>query len=240
MITAFTSRRLLALAAVAVAGAALAHAPATHAQQPQFRGNGGHTDSGPIALGAGLTVVHAQSNADGFFAVDLVLPNPGESIQQCNVQGDCSDDHLIFDEATAIKGTAAAILDQPGNWYFSVDAPGPFTLSWEQPTPETVSPVAQQSFSGRGTNVSPYFRLTAGDHTLSASSSGQALRVWLYRVDDLGGGPVDGGLDVYDGRIIDLSFDPTVTSATVTVDDGVYLVAVANITPTDSWTVTIQ
>lgn len=63
---------------------------------------------------------------------------------------------------------------------------------------------------------------------------------WCDLVDDLGGVSSDAGVEVADKRIIDLSLDPTVTSAAATLDAGVYAVTVATTATTDSWSVVMH
>ena len=198
-----------------------------------FRGSNENV-LGPINLHAGVVVVRGRSNGKDNFAVWLVLPDPGQAVGDDN-----GAHHLMIDAVGAYNGAAAEVLPDDGNYYLQVVmASGPYELSVEQPSPTTVNPVPQRTFTGQRQQVPGAIRLSAGTVTVSAQKDGNDhLSVALYQLDDLGGGSVTS--NNY-GRVI----DSDLTGLSVPVDipaDGVYLLyADAEGTGSGKWTVSIQ
>ena len=94
----------------------------------------------------------------------------------------------MIDATGRYDGARTAILKTDDDYYINVSmVSGPFELTFEQPTPNAVQPVHLTDLSGKGQQVTPYFTLAAGSHTITATSKNSALRVWLYALDDLGG-----------------------------------------------------
>lgn len=211
---------------------------------PTFKGGAGKSVQGPVSLNAGVTVVRAQHNGAGNFSVTIFLPmpsTPGESLQQVADNVDYTDSSLIFDEIGAFKGAAVALTGVPGDHFMAVNSSGAFQLSVEQPLPETVTPVQQTDFSGKGKHVTPYFTLPPGISTLSVQTTSTNFRAWLWHLDDLGGAPVAGGANGYDGRFFDFTVPESQTAYAVSLPDaGPYLISTDNVSPTDTWTFTFQ
>jgi|SRR5579859_2582262 len=247
-----TRRRFLSLAGGTALGLAIAprslrlRAAIVRAQvlpgAPSFKGAAGTTMVGPVALTAGIAVLRAQHNGSDNFGATLFLPAAGEAAQQSYDLGDFSDSFGVFNLIGAVKPAGVALIATPGSYYLMVGATGAWQISVEQPLPENVSPVQQVSFSGKGQDVSPYFTLPNGLSTISVQTASNSLYAWLYHLDDLGGEPVEAGIDVYDGRIFDFTFPGNVPSVPITLpDSGPYLIAVANtLTNSDAWTITLS
>ena len=247
-----TRRRFLTLAGGAALSVATAPrllrvgTSAAHAQAipgaPSFTGAAGTTIVGPVTLNAGLTVLRAQHNGTANFGATLLLPAPGETAQQSYDLGDFSDFSSPFNLVGALKSAGVVLTATPGDYYLLVSATGAWQLSVEQPLPETVSPVTMTSFSGKGQDISPYFVVPSGLSTISVQTASDSLYGWLYHLDDLGGEPVQAGIDVYDGRIFDFTFPGNAPSVPITLpDSGPYLIAVANtLTNSDAWTITLS
>lgn len=194
---------------------------------------------GPFELSAGLAVVRGRSNGAGNFAVWLVMPAPGQEVV------DSYDNrYLMMDSVGAYNGASGELLRRGGTYYFDVTlASGPYELSVEQPRPETVSAVDERTFSGRGQQVTRYFRLPAGAYTVNAENDSTALRVWLYRVDDLGGYAVVSPLTGYAGdRLMDTTIPPSYMSVPIDLpEDGIYILYVASEgTGSRAWKVSIE
>lgn len=194
---------------------------------------------GPFDLHAGLTVIRARSNGTANFVVYLVMPAPGEDVTQSY-----GNRYLFIDAVGAYDGAAADIAKHDGSYYLEVSqASGAYQLTVSQPMPDTVTPVNQQSFDGHGQQVTPVFALPAGSHTVTAQADAYALRVRMYRLDDLGGGPVVSGATGYYGdELIDTTIPPGYTSVTVDLPaDGLYVLYVnAEGTESLNWTVSVQ
>jgi hypothetical protein len=206
-----------------------------------FQGAAGKSVPGPAALNAGMAVLRAQHNGTGNFTVTLFLPNPAETPAQSAEDATYTDSSLSYDEIGMYKGGAVAMIGTPGAHYLAVNSSGAFSIGIEQPLPSNVSPAQQTTFSGKGKDVSPYFTLPSSVSSLSVQTSSSSFRGWLYHVDSLGGGPVQGGINVYDGRFFDFTFPGNQTSYPVSLpDSGPYLLATDNLKPTDTWTFTFQ
>jgi hypothetical protein len=208
---------------------------------PSFTGAAGKSIQGPVTLNAGMTVLRAQHNGSGNFVVTLFVSNPDETPQQSVDDASYTDSSLVYDEIGAYKGGAVAMAGTAGDHYLAVTASGAFQIAVEQPRPETVNPIQQTTFSGRGKDVTPYFTLPDGISSLSVQTTGAQFRGWLYHLDGLGGVPITDGINVYDGRFFDFTFPGNQTSYAVTLpDSGPYLLSTDNIPPTDTWTFTFQ
>jgi hypothetical protein len=245
-------RRFLTLAGGAAlglaAGPSLLRAGAFTAQAqaipgaPSFKGAAGSTMVGPIPLNAGLTVLRAQHNGTENFGATLFLPAVGETAQQSYDLGDFSDFAAPFNLIGAVKAAGVVVSTTPGDHYLIVNATGAWQISVEQPLPENVTPVAKTTFSGKGQDVSPYFTLPDGISTITVQTASTSLYAWLYHLDDLGGEPVEAGIDVYDGRIFDFTFPGNAASVPITIpDSGPYFIAVANtLNNGDAWSITLS
>jgi hypothetical protein len=245
-------RRFLTLAGGAALGLAAAprllRAGALTAQAqaipgaPSFKGAAGSTIVGPVTLNAGLTVLRAQHNGTENFGATLFLPAAGETAQQSYDLGDFSDFSAPFNLIGAVKAAGVVLTTTPGDHYIIVSASGAWQLSVEQPVPENVTAVTKTTFSGKGQDVSSYFTLPDGISTISVQTASTSLYAWLYHLDDLGGEPVEAGIDVYDGRIFDFTFPGNAPSVPITIpDSGPYLIAVANtLDNSDGWSITLS
>ncbi len=214
---------------------------------PSFRGAAGVSIVGPVSLSAAVTVLRAQHNGNGNFVVQLFVPAPGETAQQSATLADYNDFFLVFDLIGAVKPAAGLVTGMPGDHYLQVTASGAWQISVEQP--QTVTPAAlKTSFSGRGTDVSPYFLLPPSIATIAVKTDSPFLRAWLYHIDDLGGEAIMAGLNIYDGRIFDFTFPDNQTSYPVVLpvplDDrgrpqnsGPYVLAVNNLGNDEQWTI---
>ncbi len=104
-----------------------------------------------------------------------------------------------------------------------------------------VQPVQPTTFTGKGKDVTPYFLPPSGISTLSVQTTAKQFCGWLYHIDDLGGGPVSGGVGGYDGRFFDFtSANPASSFPVNPPNAGPYLLSTDNVTPNDSWTFTFQ
>lgn len=216
---------------------------------PSFKGAAGQgMIVGPVPLGAGVTVLRAQHNGSGNFTVELFVPAPGETAMQSNTLADYSDTFLAFDLIGAVKPATAVLTTEPADHYLAVTASGAWQISVEQPLPELISPALKTSFNGRGTDVSPYFVLPPTISSISVSTTSNALRAWLYNIDDLGGEAIQAGVISYDSRIFDFTDPSNATSfpiaLPVPVDEngvpqnsGPYVLAVNNLGNLEQWTI---
>ncbi len=216
-------RKLLALAlrlSIVVLGAAALpafgqHSSIVHAQSVPVTFRGSSTGpQGPVALHAGLAILRGRSNGAGNFTAYLVTQDPGAT-----VSNSYSNRSLMIDAVGAYNGAAATLLAQDGSYFIDVQqASGPFELTVEQPTPETVQPVSQTSFSGKGQQVTSAFVLPPGSYTVTATNDSTALRVRLYALDDLGGSAVTSPSTGYYGdELMDTTIPPGYLSVPITV-----------------------
>jgi hypothetical protein len=191
---------------------------AMHAQAPRlsqtFQGSAVGTP-GPAPLHAGLAIVRGRSNGTGNFVVSLVTQDPGAT-----VANSFGNRHLMIDSVGAYNGAAATLLPQDGSYFVEVSqASGPYQLTVEQPTPETVQPVNQTSFSGKGQQVTSPFTLAPGSYMVTATNDSSALRVRMYSIDDLGGAAIispDTGY--YGDELMDTTIPPGLISVSVSVN----------------------
>ena len=203
---------------------------------PTFSGNTTTSVAGPFPLNAGLTVVRVQFNGTTNFHAELVLPQPGADPTGPYV----ADSYFpLFDQIGAFKGAGAAVVGTPGTYLLTIGSAGAFQGSVEQPLPETVTPVQQTSFSGKGQAVTPYFMLPDGISQVSmqASAPPQApvlqLIAALYHLDDLGGEAIVGGVQGTDpvrgSTLFDFRDPANQPSFPISLpDDGPYVLAVWN------------
>ena len=240
------------LAEFATATPLLRGAPAARAQAipgaPLFKGAAGVSIVGSVSLGAAVTVLRAQHNGNANFTVELFVPAPGETAEQSATLADYSDAFLVFDLIGAVKPATAVLTTEPGDHYLQVTASGAWQISVEQPLPELLTPTLKTSFSGRGTDVSPYFLLPPTISSISVSTNSSALRAWLYHIDDVGGEAIEAGVISYDNRIFDFT-DPSnapsfPVALPVPVDEngvpqnsGPYVLAVNNLGNLEEWTI---
>ena len=236
----------LTLSALAFAGPAARHARAQQSG-PGFRGSAPSTVYGPVNLHAGLVVLHGRHNGTANFSAELITQDPDNPVSVAQAPDSAWKDlYPLFNIIGRFDGSAAVIVKTDGEYYLHVGfASGPYELTLTQPSPAGAAPVDQRSFSGKDQQVTPAFRLAAGTITLTATSDNSTFRLWLYYLDDLGGGTVTTPDSVYDGRIIDTSFNAVHSdTTTVSVDipaNGVYLIyADPDGSGSGTWSVTIQ
>jgi hypothetical protein len=179
-----------------------------------FQGTGKGTP-GPVTLHAGLAIVRARSNGTSNFTVSLVTQDPGAT-----VSSSYNNRYLMIDSVGAYNGAAGTLLKQDGSYYFDVtQASGPFQLTVEQPTPETVQPVNQAGFSGKGQQVTSYFTLAPGSYTVTATNDSTTLKVRMYALDDLGGSAVvSPSTGFYGDELMDSTIPPGSLSVPITVN----------------------
>jgi hypothetical protein len=204
---------------------------------PTFQGAAGTSYPGPITLNPGVTVVRAQYNGTANFAASMILPEPGSSPAD---QNPASGGFFgLFDQIGAFQGGTAVLVGSPGAWYLEVSSTAAWRISVEQPLPETVQPVAQTTFSGKGVNVSPYFMLPDGISQISMQTVSPFLVAYLFHLDDLGGSAIVAGVQGYDSSIFDFRDPNNQPSFPVSLpDDGPYVLAVTNdIDGQSAWTV---
>jgi hypothetical protein len=183
------------------------------AQANSFQGSAKGTQ-GPVSLHAGLVIVRGRSNGAANFTASLVTQDPGAT-----VANSFNNRYLMIDSVGTYNGAAAALLTQDGSYFFDItQASGPYQLSVEQPSPSTVQPVSQTSFSGKGQQVTSAFKLQPGNYTVTAQNDSSALRVRMYFIDDLGGGAVvSSDTGYYGDELIDSTIPPGLMSVSITV-----------------------
>ncbi|MGD9892354.1 MAG: hypothetical protein AB7R89_15360 [Dehalococcoidia bacterium] len=223
-------RALLVISMIAAVATSMWMAGPALAQEPEpgeapalatFRGSydGWSTSKveGPVSLEAGLVVVRARHGGNANFGLTLVTADPGKAPEDSY-----ENRYLMINAIGRYDGAAAALLTVPGDYYLLIGAGGTYEFTLEQPVPDNVTPVDERSFEGAGQQVTPVFALEAGTYTVRGTSNGDGnFRVWMYEVDDLGGGAVDGNVF---GRLFDVTSGPANESATVTLRrDGLYL-----------------
>lgn len=245
-----TRRRFLTLAGGALASVAVTPSLLRLTSQgafaqaipgsPAFTGNATTSVVGPVSLNAGVTVVRAQFEGATNFAAVLALPQPGAGPAGPYV----TDSYLpIFNQTGAFKGAAVALPSVPGDYFLTTSAAGAFKLSVEQPLPETITPVQQTVFSGKGLDASPYFMLPDGISQISMQSTNPQQVATLYHLDDLGGEALVAGVQGFDtthGSTLFDFRDPTNqgTFPLSLPDDGPYLLSVWNdINDQSTWTI---
>jgi hypothetical protein len=204
---------LLVLATVLPAVGVLPHAAQAQDLPGTFRGTGPGT-LGPTPLHAGLVIVRARFTGTANFVVSLVTQDPGAT-----VQNSFDNRYLLIDALGAYNGAAATLLTQDGSYFVEVSqANGPYQITVEQPTPASVQPVTQTSFTGKGQQVTSPFTLPPGSYTITASADSSALRVRLYSIDDWGGQAiVSPDTGYYGDELIDTTIPPGLLSVTVEI-----------------------
>jgi hypothetical protein len=222
--------RVSLVALLAALVALLTTLPGSRAQAQACTTSVRDTKQGIIAcaqLHAGLVIVRARHNGTSNFSVWLYTQDPnGQPLAQNH--NAYKDAYLIFNQAGRFDGGAVAMLRTDDTYYVSVEAAnGPYEITLEQPSPATATSVNQTSFTGKSQQVTPIFRLAAGTMTVTAQSDSDAVQLWLYQIDDLGGGPVppDNDPSSYEGRLVSYSSGkPYSGSIRVTIPaDGLYL-----------------
>lgn len=182
---------------------------------------------GCVQLHAGLVIAHVKSNGTQTFDVDLRTQDPaGKPLSQD--PNAYKDYYQLYSVDGRVDGAAAVMLRTDDTYYLGVNAAsGPYEFTFEQPAPATVSPVNQTSFTGKAQQVTPVFPLTAGPMTVTVQSDSFDLRLWLYQIDDLGGGAVPPAAtpDASKGTLVDVTGGaPSKGSVSVVIpSDGLYL-----------------
>jgi hypothetical protein len=182
-------------------------------QGASFQGSQKGTQ-GPVSLHAGLVILRGRSNGTGNFTVSLATQDPGAT-----VQNSFNNRYLLIDAIGAYNGAAATLLRQDGSYFLDIgQASGAYQLTMEQPSPSSVQPVAQTSFSGQKQQVTQFFSLAPGNYTVTATSDSNALRVRMYSIDDLGGAAVvSPSTGYYGDELIDATIPPGLMSVPITV-----------------------
>jgi hypothetical protein len=182
---------------------------------------------GCVQLHAGLVIAHVKSNGTQTFDVDLRTQDPaGKPLSQ---DPDAYKEYYqLYSVDGRVDGSAAVMLRTDDTYYLGVNAAsGPYEFTFEQPTPATVSPVNQTSFTGTAQQVTPVFQLSAGTMTVNVQSDSFNLRLWLYQIDDLGGGAIPPAAqpDASAGMLVDTTGGaPSQSSVSVVIPaDGLYL-----------------
>jgi hypothetical protein len=200
---------------------------------------------GCVQLHAGLVIAHVKSNGAQTFDVDLRTQDPaGKPLSQD--PNAYKTYYQLYSVDGRVDGSAAVMLKTDATYFLSVNrASGPYEFSFEQPTPATVSPVNQTSFTGKAQQVTPVFRLPAGPMTVNVQSDSFALKAWLYQIDDLGGGAVPPAAepDASAGMLLSVTggAPSTGTISVVIPSDGLYLFYIYPIgVGSTAWTASIQ
>lgn len=196
---------------------------------------------------AGVVIAHTRYNGSGVFFADLQTRDPTAAKPLSQDPSAYKNSYQLFNASGRVNGAAALMVPSDNTYYLVMDASGPYEFSFEQPTPETVSPVNQTSFTGKAQDVSPYFQLPAGPMTVTIQADSTALQFWLYGVDDLGGGPIPAATDpnTSDGRLVSAGPEGPPTSRTINVvipSSGIYFFyAIAyGSAGSFSWTASVQ
>ena len=182
---------------------------------------------GCVQLHAGLVIAHVKSNGTQTFDVDLRTQDPaGKPLSQD--PSAYKTYYQLYSVDGRVDGSAAVMLKTDDTYYLGVNAAsGPYEFSFEQPAPLTVNPVNQTTFTGKAQQVTPVFRLPAGPMTVTVQSDSFSLRLWLYQIDDLGGGAVPPAAqpDASKGTLVDVTGGaPSRGSVGVVIpSDGLYL-----------------
>lgn len=242
------SRRIVLLALLAASVCAVAGKPASrvHAQTcSNTIRDSKQGIVGCVQLHAGLVIAHVKSNGAQTFDVDLRTQDPtGKPLSQD--PNAYKSYYQLYSVDGRVDGSAAVMLKTDDTYYLSVNAAsGPYEFTFEQPTPATVSPVNQQSFTGKAQQVTPVFRLPAGPMTVNVQSDSFALRLWLFQIDNLGGGAVPPAAtpDASAGALVmSTGGAPQTSSVGVVVpSDGLYLFYVYPVgVGSMAWSVSIQ
>jgi hypothetical protein len=200
---------------------------------------------GCITLHAGLVIAHVKSNGTQTFDVDLRTQDPaGKPLTQD--PNAYKTYYQLYSVDGRVDGSVAVMLKTDDTYYLSVNsASGPYEFTFEQPTPATVNPVNQTSFTGKAQQVTPVFHLSAGPMTVTVQSDSFALRLWLYQIDDLGGGAVPPAAqpDASAGTLLDVTGGaPSRGTVAVTIPaDGLYFFYVDPVgVGSTAWSVAIQ
>jgi hypothetical protein len=224
------ARRALTLALLTATLSAFAGRPATtvHAQTcSNTIRDSKQGIVGCVQLHAGLVIAHVKSNGAQTFDVDLRTQDPaGKPLSQD--PNAYKSYYQLYSVDGRVDGAAAVMLKTDDTYYLGVNAAsGPYEFTFEQPTPLSVTPVNQTSFTGKAQQVTPVFRLSAGTMTVNVQSDSFNLKLWLYQIDDLGGGavPPAAAPDASKGTLLDVTGGaPSQGSVSVVVpSDGLYL-----------------
>ncbi|HTE87313.1 MAG TPA: hypothetical protein VK821_21600 [Dehalococcoidia bacterium] len=202
---------------------------------------------GCVQLHAGVVIAHTRYNGSGVFFADLQTQDPTAAKPLSQDPSAYKNSYQLFNSSGRVGGAAALMVPSDNTYYLVIDASGPYEFNFEQPTPETVSPVNQTSFTGKAQDVSPYFQLPAGPMSVTIQADSTALQFWLYGVDDLGGGPIPAATDANssDGRLVSAGPEGPPISRTINVvipTDGIYFFyAIAyGSAGSFSWTASVQ
>jgi hypothetical protein len=189
---------------------------------------------GPFDLRAGVTIVRARHGGTDVFAVDLISPTPGHHPRDADFQ----DYHALITSIGRFDGAATAISALDAPYYLLVGAGGAYELRVEQPLSRTVTPVGVHEFTGVHQQVTPVIAFPAGPTRVTAACNGEfRCYVWLYLIDDLGGGLVSSG---YIGTLIAGDSGPNEETATVDLPvDGLYFFQVYAAPENARWTLSV-
>jgi hypothetical protein len=223
------ARRIALVALIAVSFCALAGQSAGHVHAQTCSTTMKDSKQGIVGcvqLHAGLVIAHLKSNGTQTFDADLLTQDPaGKPLSQDH--NAYKDLYQLVSFDGRVDGSAALMLKTDDTYYLGVNAAsGPYEFSFEQPTPATVTPVNQMSFTGKSQQVTPVFHLPAGPMTVNVQSDSFSLRMWLYQIDDLGGAPVPPAAqpDASAGILVDVTGGaPSQGSVGVVIpSDGLY------------------
>ncbi len=220
--------RAAGVLAVLLSALSVAATPRVHAQQcgTTIRGSS-QGIVGCAQLHAGLLIVHVRSNGSQNFAAELETQDPSATQPLAQDPSAYKDVYSLYNTIGAVDGAAAVMLRNDNTYYLHVTyASGPYEFTFDQPSPATVTPVNQASFTASMQQVTPIFSHPAGPVTVNVQSDSTALKLWLYQVDDLGGRPVppDADPNTYEGHLFDNTGGPFTQSIAVTLPaDGLYL-----------------
>jgi hypothetical protein len=144
--------------------------------------------------------------------------------------------HLLDDEGNEVdlplnhigqyEGSQAGHIRRAGLYRLQVKADGAWSVTIEQPRPET-APESPQSFSGKGPEGTAFFTLSKGSHVFETTHKGRGIfRAQLLNASGQRIEQVAGVIGNYDG------------SKAVKIDrPGIYLM---NIVADGDWTVSVE
>lgn len=186
-------------------------------------GDGGLVLARTVVLQPGLVVVRAQAS-DGF-GVSLRAVQPGVDPARGY---DLQIDFGIGTMAGAYSGSGAvAVPADSGMFALRLYGRGTFTLTLEQPTPDTANAVVQNTFTGVSDQVSPYIFLAAGQYTLTATSTHAAADERFA---------IPPGVTI---QLLDLSGDPIAADSGASGPNYLITTSERDVAPNDAVTFTI-
>lgn len=102
-----------------------------------------------FTLTQGLVIFHMTHDGGSNFAV-VLLDDKGEWVE------------LLVNEIGRFDGAKAVGIGRTGTYLLDIQADGNWTILIEQPSATSTAPAAPQTFTGRGQQVSPMFKLASG------------------------------------------------------------------------------